>query len=326
MRQLNSRQNDLVRWLVDRLLSIPGMMAVALGGSHARGRARPGSDIDLGLYYSDRAPFQVARVRELAEAINDTPGPVVTDFYGWGPWVNGGAWLTIEGQRVDFIYRSLEHLERVFSEAEAGKYEVHSLQQPPFGFFSVTYLGEMAVAIPLFDPEGRLATLQRRVMVYPEALRRQVVQDFLFMAEFNLKAFAPRFAERADAYGTLACLTRAVHELLVGLFALNRIYLVHEKTALEEASEFEFAPRELRTRVQEILAHPGASETELAAAVAGVTRLLEEIVELARGLYEPRFPLPKAAGDHQTRQAIVSTAPTKTVSRPSTPSQKRRGS
>jgi hypothetical protein len=55
-----------------------------------------------------------------------------------GPWVNGGAWLTIGGQRVDFLYRSLEHLDRVIAEANAGRYEVHYLQQPPFGFFSAT--------------------------------------------------------------------------------------------------------------------------------------------------------------------------------------------
>ncbi len=60
-------------------------------------------------------------VRELAEAVNDTPGPVVTGFYEWGRWVNGGAWLTIGGQRVDFIYRNIEHLERVIAEAEAGR-------------------------------------------------------------------------------------------------------------------------------------------------------------------------------------------------------------
>ena len=39
--------------------------------------------------------------------INDTAGPVVTNFYEWGPWVNGGAWLTIAGQRVDFLLSQL---------------------------------------------------------------------------------------------------------------------------------------------------------------------------------------------------------------------------
>ncbi len=171
---------------------IPRGRAVALWGSYARGCAQPGSGIDLGIFYSEAAPFLIQSIRELAEVVNDTAGPVVTNFYQWGPWVNGEAWLTIGGQRVDFIYRNLEHLERVIAEAGAGRYELHYLQQPPFGFFSGTYLGEIAVCIPLFDPEARLDGLKRHVADYPEALRQAVVQDYLFMAEFTLTAFSPQ--------------------------------------------------------------------------------------------------------------------------------------
>jgi predicted nucleotidyltransferase len=293
VKQLSTEQRQLVSSLAKRLGAIRGVQAVVLGGSHARGRAQPGSDIDLGLLYSEAAPFAIPSVRELAEAVNDTPGPVVTDFYGWGPWVNGGAWLTIGGQRVDFLYRSLEHLERVIAEAEAGRYELHYLQQPPFGFFSATYLGELAVCVPLFDPEARLEVLKRRVAEYPEALRRAVVQDYLFMAEFTLTAFAPKVAARSDTYGTAACLARAVNELVLALFALNRKYPINDKTALVEVAEFGRAPREFGPRVQNTLAHLGATPAELLAAVEGVARLLREAIDLTDGLYQPRFTLPK---------------------------------
>ena len=293
MKQLTPEQRELVSSLAQRLGTIRGIRAVVLGGSHARGRARPESDIDLGLLYSETAPFSIQSVRELAEAVNDTAGPVVTDFYGWGPWVNGGAWLTIGGQRVDFIYRNLEHLERGITEAEAGRYELHYLQQPPFGFFSGTYLGEIAVCIPLFDPEARLDGLKRRVAAYPDALRRAVVQDFLFMAEFTLTAFAPKVAARSDTYETAACLTRAVNELVMALFALNRKYPINDKTALAEVAKFERVPREFGPRVQKSLAHLGASPGELVAAVGSIAQLLRETVELTGGLYQPRYPLPK---------------------------------
>jgi hypothetical protein len=218
---------------------------------------------------------------------------VVTDFYGWGPWVNGGAWLTIGGQRVDFLYRSLEHLERVIAAAEAGRYELHYLQQPPYGFFSATYLGEIAVCVPLFDPTGRLDGLKRRVADYPEALRQAVVQDYLFMAEFTLTAFAPKVAARSDTYGTAACLTRAVNELVLALFALNRKYPINDKTALVEVAEFERVPQEFGPRVQKALGHLGASPAELVAAVETVAQLLRETIGLTEGLYQARFTLPK---------------------------------
>jgi predicted nucleotidyltransferase len=293
VKQLSPQQCELVSSLAKRLGAITGIKAVVLGGSHARGRAQPGSDIDLYILYPEAAPFSILSIRELAEAVNDTHGPVVTDFYGWGPWVNGGTWLTIGGQRVDFLYRSLEHMERVIAEAEAGRYELHYAQQPPFGFFSGAYLGEIAVCVPLFDPEARLEVLKRRVANYPEALRQAVVQDYLWQAELGLTAFAPKFAGRSGAYGTAACLARAVNQLLLVMFALNRKYLMDDKTALAEVAEFERVPREFGRRVQQTLGHLGGSPEELRAAVESVAQLFRETVELADGLYQSRFTLPK---------------------------------
>jgi predicted nucleotidyltransferase len=291
--QLSPEQNELVSSLAKRLGAIHGVRAVVLGGSYSRGRAQPGSDIDLGLFYSEAAPFSIHSIRELAENINDTARPVVSTFYEWGPWVNGGAWLTINGQRVDFIYRSLEHVERVIAESEAGRYEVHYAQQPPFGFFSGTYLGEIAICIPLVDSEGWLIPLKQRVADYPEALRRAVVQDYLWMAEFGLAAFAPKYAARSDAYGTAACLTCAVNQLVLVLFALNRRYPINDKTALPEAAEFQLAPRHFGPRVEKTFGQLGASQAELSAAVGTIRELLRETVELAEGLYQPRYILPK---------------------------------
>jgi predicted nucleotidyltransferase len=293
VKQLSPEQRELVSSLAKRLGVMRGIKAVVLGGSYARERARPESDIDLGLFYSEADPFSIQSIRELAEDVNDTPEPVVSDFYGWGPWVNGGAWLTIGGQRVDFIYRNLEQVKRVVSDAQTGRYEVHYFQQPPFGFFSATYLGELAVCITLFDPEARLDLLKRRVAEYPEALRRAVVQDYLWMAEFGLGAFARKFATRSDGYGTAACLTSAVNQLIMVLFALNRKYPINDKTALEEVAEFERAPRQFGFRVQQTLAHLGASPAELIVAVENVLELFRETADLADGLYQPRYPVPK---------------------------------
>lgn len=293
MKQLSAVQRELIASLSERLGGIRGIKAVVLGGSHVRGRAQPGSDIDLGLLYSEAAPFSIKSVRELAENVNDTAGPVVTDFYEWGPWINGGAWLTIGGQRVDLLYRSLEHLERVIADAEVGRYQLDYGQQPPFGFFSGTYLGDVAVCIPLVDPEERLDVLKRRVADYPEALRRAVVQDYLWAVEFGLAAFARKFATRSDAYGTVACLTRAVNQLVLVLFALNRKYLTNDKTALAEIAEFDRAPRGFGPRVQQTLAYPGASPAELGGSIDTVAQLARETIELTDGLYQPRYALPK---------------------------------
>jgi len=296
VKQLSQEQLELVSTLGERLGAIPGIKAVVLGGSHARGLAQPGSDIDLGIFYSEANPFSIESIQQLASDVNDTVEPVVTGFYEWGPWVNGGAWLTIAGQRVDFLYRSLEHVERVIGDAGAGRYELDYAQQPPFGFFSGTYLGEVAISVPVVDPNACVQALKQRVAIYPEALRRSVVQNYLWAAEFGLGAFATKFASRTDTYGTAACLTRALNQLVLVLFALNRKYLINDKTVLAEIDSLELAPREFGARAQRAFSTLGSSQGELAAAVESIGRLLRECIELADGLYQSRYNLGEVSG------------------------------
>ena len=128
----------------------------------------------------------------------------------------------------------------------------------------------------LVDSEGRLDLLKGRVAKYPDALRQAVVQDYLWMAEFGLTAFARKYAARSDSYGTAACLASAVNQMVLALFSLNRKYPINDKTALAETTEFHSAPREFGPRVQQILGKLGGSSAELASAVNGVEELLRE--------------------------------------------------
>lgn len=285
---LGAEQRALVEELRDGLAGLRNVEAVCLGGSHARGRARADSDIDLGIYYSESAPFDLEALRLLCQGWHDGPAPIVSEPFEWGPWVNGGAWLSVRGQRVDLLYRSLEHVERVIEDARQGRFEIHFLQQPPYGFFGPIYLGELAVAKPLFDPRRRLAELAGRVVPYPEPLRGAVVQELLWSVEFGAGAFARKLAARGDVYGTAGCLARFAHQLVLVLFALNRHYLVNEKTALEEIEAFPLAPAHFRSRIEELLAAPGRSPEALAAALARLEALFQETAELAGNLYRSR--------------------------------------
>jgi len=290
--ELTPAQRALVDSLAGRLAALPGVAAVVLGGSFARGRGTPTSDIDLGVLYSERTPFAIADLRALAVERNDSPDPVVSDFYQWGPWVNGGAWLTVGGQRVDFLYRSLEQLERAIADAQAGRFELHFGQQPPFGFFSPTYLGEIAICLPLADPQGKVAELKRHVSVYPEALRRAVVQSYLWACEFALESFASKFAERGDVLGTAGCLARVAFQLALVLFALNERWWLSDKTALVEIAELPRAPGDFGARVSAVLAQVGRSSSELRTQVGALAALVDETVRLCGPLYRRPYPKP----------------------------------
>ncbi len=88
--------------IAQRLGEVPGVAAVALGGSWARSEARPDSDVDLGLYYRPGGPPDVEDLRRLARDLDDRRLPdLATGLGAWGPWINGGGWLRVEGRPVD---------------------------------------------------------------------------------------------------------------------------------------------------------------------------------------------------------------------------------
>jgi predicted nucleotidyltransferase len=71
--------------IAERLGEVPGVAAVVLGGSQARGEARPNSDVDLGLYYLPDIPPVVEDLRWLARDLDDRRLPdLATDIGAWG--------------------------------------------------------------------------------------------------------------------------------------------------------------------------------------------------------------------------------------------------
>src|SRR5262245_2427661 len=114
-------KRELLNRLVEALRTVPDMAAIALGGSHARGTHREDSDLDIGLYYREAQPFAIADIRGIARAFAEAE-PTVTDFYEWGPFVNGGAWIENPVCKIDFLYRNLDQLERTYADAEEGKW------------------------------------------------------------------------------------------------------------------------------------------------------------------------------------------------------------
>jgi hypothetical protein len=99
-RRAGRRYRRPVEWLAERLAEVEGVVAVALGGSRAQGTHRPDSDWDFGLYY--RGTIDPEAIRALGY-----PGTVLAPGE-WAYPMNGGAWLTVEGEKVDLHYRDLD--------------------------------------------------------------------------------------------------------------------------------------------------------------------------------------------------------------------------
>jgi hypothetical protein len=90
--------------LVEDLRLIPNLTAVVLSGSYASRTHHENSDLDIGLYYHEAAPFPIAAIKHIAIVQHD--------------------------------------------------YD----QQPTYGFYSIIYLAETRICIPLHDLGGHKTT------------------------------------------------------------------------------------------------------------------------------------------------------------------------
>ena len=264
----------LLRRLVVALSSVPGVEAIALGGSRARGTAVATSDYDIGLYYRANRPIDVAALGEVAITLDDRGAEAsVTPIGGWGPWIDGGGWLVVDGAHVDLLYRDIDRVAAAIDDAHAGKVERFYQPGHPHAFLPTIYMGEAASARLLHDPAGALAALQRRTAPYPAALARALRERFEWEAEFAL-ANARKSLDRGDVSYLAGCAFRAVACLCQTLFALNGVSLLNEKGAVAAAGGFARAPSDFAVRVTAVFADLGSGVP-----AAGLDRLRDLIVE-----------------------------------------------
>jgi predicted nucleotidyltransferase len=274
---------ELARQIAGRLGEIEGVVAVALGGSWARGEAHADSDVDLGIYYRPENPPRITDLRLLAQELDDRhPQYAVTNFGEWSPWINGGGWLTIEGRKVDWLYRDLDLVELTIRECRAGRPSVYYQPGHPHGFHTHIYMGEIHYCRSLFDPDGELRALKNMTEHYPPRLKDALIRRQLWEARFALDT-CRKSAARGDAFYVAGCLFRCAACMVQTLFALNERYLINEKGSVEVADSLPLSPGNFREIVDSVLARPGGSPQELEGSVGNIECLLVAVEELCAG-------------------------------------------
>jgi predicted nucleotidyltransferase len=266
-----------------RLGAIDGIVAVVLGGSHARGAASPDSDIDLGLYYDPAQRPSFDALRALAQEIDDRhTGDVVTDYGEWGPWINGGGWLMIRGHHVDWLYRDLSRVGHEIAECTAGRVACYYQPGHPLGFYNHIYMGEVFYCHPLYERDSRLSDLKARTTPYPPPLRRAMIQR-LWEAGFSLE-HCPKPASRGDVAHVVGSFYRAVGVMVQALFALNERYCLNEKGSVGAVETLALHPPQFSEIVSDVLGAPGRTAPELQASIGQLQSLLAAVQALCAGV------------------------------------------
>jgi len=262
--------------LAARLTAVDGVVGVLLGGSRARGDHTDDSDVDLGIYY--RTELDVAALNGMAR---DVAGPdaEVTERGEWGPWVDGGGWLVIDGVHVDWLYRDVDRVRAAWTRAHRGDYDWNRQIGHPLGVPDFAYVGELALGIVLTDPVGELGRL-REAAGYPDALSAALVEN-LWEAEF-LVTVAAKATSRGDAAYVAVCVSRALLLCAHAVHGRDRRWLANEKGAIAAAARLPHAPRGFEERAQALLGRLGGTPGELSASVAAAEVLVTEVRDRCR--------------------------------------------
>ncbi len=127
------------------------------------------SDIDLALYQWPDRPLDLSRLGLLATAMDDTHRPdVVIGIGGWGPWINGGGWLTV--RTVPQMARPHATVERLTGRAPAIVVSNHrhgdhvygnQVFIPPLSYLAATTLYYDHTPVLYGDGDGRIQHRQR---------------------------------------------------------------------------------------------------------------------------------------------------------------------
>jgi predicted nucleotidyltransferase len=248
---------DVTRRVSEAVASVAGVQAVVLGGSWAAGRASADSDVDLGVLYDAREPFAVADLRAVVGRLDDRGAAVdVTRFGAWGPFIDGGAWLTVDGRHVDLLYREIGRMRGAVADGTAGRVTTHYQPGHPHGFRSDIHLAELVACRPLHDPHDVVEELRAPLHPYPVALRAETVRANLWEAGFSIDV-ARGAARRADVHHVVGCLYRAATCAALAVLAHARTWCANEKGALRLADATGVAPDGFADRVEAVLAAPG---------------------------------------------------------------------
>jgi predicted nucleotidyltransferase len=234
--------------LVEQLAAIPGVVAVTLGGSRARGESRPDSDWDFGLYY--RGKINSDDVRSLGYT------GYVAELGEWGRLVNGGGWLEIADQRVDVLYRDLNVAEYWVKEAQQGQFEVDNVAGHIVGLPTYVLMGEMAL--------GRVLVGELERPSFPDALRTSAPPWWEGNAAFSLM-YAEGYARRGEVTAFAGSLARATMAVAHARFVQRGMWALNEKRLAQRAG---------LEQVDEIIASVGKEPEELTQALENMRDML----------------------------------------------------
>ena len=237
---------------------LPGVRAVLLTGSVARGLADRYSDVELMVFWSE--PPAAPPRRKAAEA----GGGAVTTLHGYDEendeWADD---VLVSGVEVQVSHRTVAGTERWLADVTT-RFAPDLVKQD--------LIALIRHAVPLHGAD-LVRTWQRRAAGYPPELALAMIRAHL---DFRSSWQRHKLLDRGELLPLYADLVETVRNVVLVLLGLNRVYFPHLgfKWLPALAGELAIAPEDLAARLDAVFTAPPAEAARTADA------LVEQTLEL----------------------------------------------
>jgi len=248
----------VARQLAERIRAFPGVQAIIVGGSVARGYADAYSDLELPIVW-EALPTDETRLAVVAALHGEF-------LYGYdGPSLEDQ--LLINGFQVDLWHNTVTGEEAVLKAV---------LEDYSTDFGDSNFMDTVRACIPLHGDEI-IQGWKRQAAHYPEALAMKNIREH--MVAFDAGQLAV-LAYRDNPTVFYAAISRLQESMFLVLLALNRLYFPTFKWMYQVLATMPIKPVAVEQRFRQAFQAPYAD------AALDTTRLLHETLNLA----EHHFP------------------------------------
>jgi predicted nucleotidyltransferase len=270
----------IINRVVEALNSIDGIDAIVLGGSRAKGNYTAKSDIDVGIYYTNGDLLDLEELDRVATELDDEHRHnLITKIGEWGPWINGGGWLCIDGYAVDLLLRDMTKVNDVIEDCLHKRITIDYQPGHPHGFVNSIYVAETYYCKILWERDKVITRLKDKLTPYPVPLKTGIIDKFLWEAGFT-KELAYKGLQKDDIVYASGCIYRVIACLTQVLYALNETYIMNEKGSLKGMEAFVNLPEDFRKRVETISCSLEVNNHGNQARLDELSGIIKEVEEL----------------------------------------------
>jgi hypothetical protein len=245
-----TRSHELLKIAQTVVATCPADLAdaIVVVGSVSRGKADKFSDVDI-LFWLDEYP-DMATCRNWIEAHDVSelrPAVVVDDGSLWFEYAYQGYHLNFMWETWDYIDDKMQPVRNLIANNIA-------LTSKEFEQFQWV----VQYAIPLRD-HPRLKTLKVEVSVYPDALRRCLIESTVEiwrrMTQVPITFAGYNLVPRREIIDIKRRQMMSVKSILGALYAYNRLWLPDGKNIISDCELLPVKPDNLQNRIQSVLAN-----------------------------------------------------------------------